>query len=288
MPVKSPPRERPLIEMFLSAYENDAWKNAALDWVEEKQDGAVEVVATRAGGTTLALEHTLIQPFVGEKFDSERFIKAFARIEKNPALVVPERSLNVIIPVGAIPKGCNWEDVGEELLACLTANHAAAPEGYSAHAVTVGMSARNAPLVLNIGLQSTSLPGMKGNCLIARDKMPRDLWSNVEKALRTKLPKLVGTPADQRVLLFERDQMAPGDNQIYEEVVKLAPAFPDLARVDEIWFANTSIYESEGWAYFALIDGRGLVELMKFQDGVLQHRRDDRAERGPAQPIRTF
>jgi hypothetical protein len=91
--------------MFLSAYENDAWKNAALDWVEEKQDGAVEVVATRADGTTLALEHTLIQPFVGEKFDSERFMKAFARIEKNPALVVPARSLDVIIPVGASSLG---------------------------------------------------------------------------------------------------------------------------------------------------------------------------------------
>jgi hypothetical protein len=271
--------------MFFSAYENDTWKNAALDWVEEKQDGAVEVVATRADGTTLALEHTLIQPFVGEKFDSERFMKAFARIEKNPALVLAERSLDVIIPVGAIPKGYIWEDVGEELLAWLMANHAAAPEGYSAHAVTVGISARNAPLVLNIGLQCTSLPGMKGNCLIARDKMPRDLGSNVEKALRTKLPKLVGTPADKRVLLFERDQMAPGDNQIYEEVVKLAPAFPDLARIDEIWFVNSSIYQSEGWAYFALIDGRGLVELMRFQNGVLQHRRDDRAERGPAQPI---
>jgi hypothetical protein len=76
MPVKSPPRERPLIEMFLSAYENNAWKTASLDWVEEKQDGAVEVVATRADGMTLALEHTLIQPFVGEQFDSERFMKA--------------------------------------------------------------------------------------------------------------------------------------------------------------------------------------------------------------------
>jgi hypothetical protein len=181
MPVKSPPKERPLIEMFLSAYENDAWRNAALDWVEEKQDGAVEVVATRADGTTLALEHTLIQPFVGEKFDSERFMKAFARIEKNPALVVPERNLDVIIPVGAIPKGYIWEDVGQDLLAWLVANHASVPEGYSAHAVRVGISARNAPLVLIIGLQSTSLPGMKGNCLIARDKMPRDLRNNVEK-----------------------------------------------------------------------------------------------------------
>src|ERR1035438_6586240 len=56
---------------------------------------------TRADGNSLALEHTLIQPFVGEKFDSEVFMKAFGRIEKNPALVLPERKLDVIIPVHA-------------------------------------------------------------------------------------------------------------------------------------------------------------------------------------------
>ena len=44
-------------------------------------------------------------------------------------------------------------------------------------------------------------------------------------------------------LLFEGDQMSPGENQIYDEIVKLAPAFPDLQRVDEIWFVNTSIPE---------------------------------------------
>jgi hypothetical protein len=282
MPVKSPPKERPLIEMFLSAYEYGTWTDATLDWVEEKQDGAVEVVATRADGTTLALEHTLIQPFVGEKFDSERFMRAFGRIEKNPTLVIPERNLDVIIPVGAIPNGYVWEDVGKDLLSWLIANHRGAPEGYSAHDVTVGTSK---PLTLNIGLQQTSLPGMSGSCLIARDKMPKDLGLIVEKALRTKLPKLVRTQAARRVLLFERDQIGLGDSQIYEEVARLARSFPDLVRIDEIWFVNTAIYESEGWAYFALIDGRGLVELLRFQNGILQHRRDDRAELGPAKRI---
>ena len=51
MPVKSPPRERPLIEMLLSAYDCDSWKDASRDWVEERQDSAVEVVATKPDGT---------------------------------------------------------------------------------------------------------------------------------------------------------------------------------------------------------------------------------------------
>lgn len=38
--------ERPLIAMFLSAYEQGAWKDAALNWIEETQENAVEVIAT--------------------------------------------------------------------------------------------------------------------------------------------------------------------------------------------------------------------------------------------------
>jgi hypothetical protein len=52
--------------MLLSACGNESWNGAALDWVEEKQDGAIEVIATNRDGKRLALEHTLIQPFVGD------------------------------------------------------------------------------------------------------------------------------------------------------------------------------------------------------------------------------
>jgi hypothetical protein len=42
--------------MLLSACDNGAWKDASLDWVEEKRDGAVEVIATalRRGGRRAA------------------------------------------------------------------------------------------------------------------------------------------------------------------------------------------------------------------------------------------
>jgi hypothetical protein len=116
-----------------------AWSDAIFDWIEEKKDRAVEEIATSADGKRLALEHTLIQPFVGEKFDSEAFIRAFGRIERNPALVVPERNLDIIIPVGAIPKGYNWEVVGQDLLTWLLANHQRAPrEGEHAGRIQSG------------------------------------------------------------------------------------------------------------------------------------------------------
>jgi hypothetical protein len=287
MPVKSPPKERPLIEMLLSAYEDDAWKGASLDWVEERQDGAVEVIATKVDGIKLALEHTLIQPFVGEKFDSEAFMKAFGRIERNPTLVLPERLLDVIIPVHAIPKDYSWDGVGQDLLAWLIVNHAGAPkEGESEYTVPVGRTSKGGPFQLRITLRTTSPSGRAGNCLISRDKMPGNLRTVVEKALTTKLSKLVKTAADKRILLLERDQPGLGHSEIYREVVRLAPQFPDLAKIDEIWLANTSILASEGWAWFELMDGRGLVELLSFDNGVLKTRRNDRPLLGP--PIRQF
>ena len=287
MPSKTEPKERPIIRMLLSACGACAWKDASLDWVEEKQDGTVEVIATGRDGATLALEHTLIQPFVGEKFDSEAFMKAFGRIEKNPLLVLPERNLDVIIPVHAIPKGFVWDEVRRDLLVWLLVNHVGAPmDGEAAYTVPVAADSKNGPLALTVTLRTMSLPGMAGNCLISRDKMPGDLEAIVDKALRTKIPKLAETSADKRILLLERDQIGLADSAIYREIVRLAPKFPDLAKVDEIWFANTAILASEGWVYFTLLDGRGLVELLTFENAVLKTRRDDRPHLGP--PFREF
>lgn len=280
MPVKSARKERPLIELFLSAYENEGWKSCTLDWLEDKHDGAVEVLATKSDGTSLALEHTLVQPFVGEKFDSERFLKAFSRIENNPALVVPERVLDVVIPVGALPVGYSWDEVGDEVLSWLITNHGALPDGRADHIISVGKSSKKGPLTLCIGTQISNLPGFHGHCLISRDQVPENLGTNVEKALITKVPKLVNTPADKRILLFERNQTFPGNVQIYNEVVKRQATFPDLTKINEIWFALTVIYETEGRVSFSLIDARGLVELLTFENGVLKARRDNRPNLG--------
>jgi hypothetical protein len=262
--------------MFLACYENCSWKDAMTDWVEEKQDGAVEVIATRADGVTLAIEHTIVQPFVGEKRDSVEFMEAFGRIHKNPVLALPERLLTVIVQVGAIPKGYDRDAVGAELLAWLSANHGIAPlEGHLEQTVTVCSTSKLGPLPLLVGLQTMHIPGVAGSALISRGPMPKDFGSIVEEALRRKLPKLVKTNSDRHILLLELQHISMGDNQIIEEIEALGPAFPELAKVDEIWLVNTSILESDGCAYFWPL-GRGPVELMRFENGILKHRRYDR------------
>ena len=148
--------------------------------------------------------------------------------------------------------------------------------------VHAAATSKNRPLALTITLRTMHLPGIGGSCLIARDKLPGDLGVVVEKALRTKIPKLAAKAAEKRILLLERDQIGLGDSEIYRQIVNLAPAFPDLAKINEIWIANTSILAPEQSAYFTLMDGRGLVELLTFKNGALKSRRDDRPHLGPA------
>ena len=73
MPAK-PGKEQLLLKRFISAYEEGTWAEADCDWVDEREDGAVELIAKRSKGSsiglstpilssTLAIEHTLIQPY---------------------------------------------------------------------------------------------------------------------------------------------------------------------------------------------------------------------------------
>jgi hypothetical protein len=66
--------------MLLSACGDGAGKDAGLDWVEENQDGAVEVIATARYGATLALEHSLFQPLRARVSGTETRV----RLKTNP------------------------------------------------------------------------------------------------------------------------------------------------------------------------------------------------------------
>ena len=276
MPVQSSRRERPLIELFLTEYDNGLFRGCSFEWLEDTHDGAVEVRATSPSGQSVAIEHTLIQPFVGEKQDSDRFLKAFQRIEEDPSPVVLEHEVDISIPVGALPTGYVWTAIGEEVRVWLASNIRSLPEGSSQQICMVGRKSKKKPFPLHLNVHVTSVPGMPGACRIARYEVPGDLGGVVERALESKLPKLLNTPADRHILLLERDQWIVNELQIYKQIEKREESFPDLKRLDEIWYANTAVFYTEKYLTFELIDRGGLVELLTFQDGVLTQRRNDR------------
>jgi hypothetical protein len=228
MPVSRPRKERLLIELFLSAYDSDSWNNCGRVWLEDFGDNAVELLATKLDGTTLAIEHTLIQPFVGEKTDSHRFLQTFLPIDSNPALTIPGRRLFVSFPVESLKAGYNWNSITDELLLWLKEKHASFPESRSEHNLMLKRSPSRDPFEITVGIEIEHLPGLRGCCLIRRDHVPKNFCDVVETALRKKLPKLIETPADRRILLLEFEHLSLRESTIHAEIEKDRPNFPDL------------------------------------------------------------
>ena len=130
MPVKHAKQDRILIDLFLSAYEDDAWADSKRDYLEERMDGAVEVLATKTDGVTLAIEHTLIEPFVGDTEDLVRFQKSFLGIEQDKSLIMAGHAIYVDVPVQQLEKRQRAPAV-VALHAWLKANIASLPVGRS-------------------------------------------------------------------------------------------------------------------------------------------------------------
>jgi hypothetical protein len=84
MPSKPRPNEKRLLTLFLSRYERGAWADFTPDWRDETEDGAVELIATRKSDQQrVAIEHTLIEPFVGNTRDLEHFKPLLAVVLAN-------------------------------------------------------------------------------------------------------------------------------------------------------------------------------------------------------------
>lgn len=272
MPTKPRSREKRLIELFLSAYENDSWKGAHLCWVEEWQDAAVEVVATRSDGKTLAIEHTIIEPFVGDKEDFAFFAPMFLPIEKDESLLVPNLWIRVFVPVGTLhgQKPSVRDAIVGAVHEWLKKNSLSLPNGSSEHQCTVGGITGKPNFNLTLTVKVVPLPGA-GSLHVRRQQVDNNLGDVVEKALRKKLPKLVRTMAVKRILLLERQHMNLYPQSICGEIEKRKSTIAELAHVHEIWVTETMFYEkeNEGYLAFELYENGRLTQRFDFQDGRL-------------------
>jgi hypothetical protein len=131
MPSK-PGRERPLLKRFLTVYDQGDWNDPEADWVDERADGAVEVVAKRKrDGATLAIEHTIIQPHPKEKEDFAKFDRAFEPANRDPSLERPDSYIYVDVPIGVLQKGEDWSALVQDVCECIRAKKDSLPEGQS-------------------------------------------------------------------------------------------------------------------------------------------------------------
>lgn len=278
MPTK-PRREDLFIKLFVSAYEDDSWADADLCWLDQKKDGAVELLATRrSDGNTLAVEHTLLEPFVGNKRDFAQFEPAFPSIKDDRSLVLPERWTRVFIPVGTLDgqKPAAREALVTAVHAWLRANRLSLPDGDSKYRCSVPEMPGDPTHEITLAIKISRLGhGHSGALQIGRQQMNNDFNEVMEKALRKKVLKLVATAAAKRILIFEREDFNFFPEQILDEIERQRPAFPALSKVDEIWILETVGYEPGGHVQFDLYKDKKVSASLQFQGEALVGRGKD-------------
>lgn len=199
-------RDKILIEEFLRGYNHyfkTTFRVVARPDELQRQKQAVDVIAQNDDGETLAIEHTVIQPFVGEKDDTQRLLRVIAPLETDASLRAPGKSIDVSVAVGAIPKGPDWKVASAKVVDWFRRSRLSFPEGQSTHRVP------NVGFDLALRIDKGDSPYPEGRIYVSRSDMPEDFPSVVSKALKDKVPKLAGTHADKRILLFEKDNLPP-------------------------------------------------------------------------------
>lgn len=259
MPTK-PRREDLFIKTFVSAYENLSWADAELFWVDQQQDRGVEVVATRkSDGKTLAIEHTVAEPFVGEIEDFNVFFKpSFLKLNEDKSLIVPDRWIQVFVPVRTMEGHKRKEtskgivEAVREWISTEAPNTADGQHDYQC-------PVRGVPGVVDfdITLTVTTKNVKPGSVHVRRQQVKDDFPDVIRNIMERKVKKLANQPADKRVLILERQHRNLTPEMIMAEIAKQAPSHPDMALIDEVWTLETIGYEGIGHYIFELSDEHG-------------------------------
>ncbi len=270
--------ENKIIRLFVSAYENDAWKDATLTFPEEVEDGEIDGFAERADGATLAIEHTVVEPFVGDIADQSEMLPLFPLIEHDRSLLVPGIWIRLFVPVGAfhLQRPRVREAIVRAVHDWLRINRLSIPTGDSKHACRVKGIPGKPDTDITLTLKVVAVPG-EGKLHVRRQQVGDTFGDVIEKMLAKKLPKLVKSAASKRILMLERRHMNLFPERIYQEIEKRRAVFPSLHDVHEIWVAEKIPFfqERDGDVWFELWEGGKPIRHFDFQDGKLVARSEN-------------
>jgi hypothetical protein len=244
-----------IVEVFvlneLSRTRGEAFAVTARPDQTERQREAVEAIATGQSGRTVAIEHTLLQDFPGERGDAARLRAAIAPLEQDPGIRLARADLLVAVEPFAVPAGVDWATIPISVAAYLAPIKDGLPEGWSRHIVHC---AAGFDLALEIERAPENLPGVPGAVFVARSWPGTPLAESAEIALKRKLAKLVATGADTRILLLERLAIPMGlpPERVREAIEVLRPSYPALEQIDEIWVAYTQAWTREDVVWYRI------------------------------------
>lgn len=277
----TPRAENEIIRLFVSAYENDAWKDATLAFPDEVRDGGIDGFAERADGATLAIEHTVVEPFVWDIADQTEILPLFPSIENDKSLLVSGVGIQVFVPVGTFhhQKPRVRAAIARAVRDWIATNGLSLSKGNSKHPCRVSGIPGRPDVDITLTLKVVDVPG-DGKLNVRRQQVSDTFGDVIEKMLAKKLPKLVTSMARKRILLLERRHMNLFPERIHQEIEKRRAMFPALGEVHEIWVVEKIPFfqEKAGDVRFELWRGEELVRSFDFQDGKLFTRSQDGME----------
>lgn len=241
-----------LVKMFLSQFKDNDGRTYTLKArpdAEERKTKAVEAITVAENGRTLAIEHTYIQPFEGQKSDDVPFLTVFEQLRTDPSLKIPNRFIDVLVPAFAIPKGVDWSDVAKQVRKWFVETASKFPtEGETKYSIP------GCGFELGVIVQTFELPETDGVLVVGRILPGGDPFDAVlDKALNQKVPKLVATPADKHILLLEDGGVAIGFAKIGMGLDARVEKLQELKNVDAVWTIHTMEWKSRGHAMFVRV-----------------------------------
>ena len=253
MPTTGKRGEDALIELFLRVYEGRSWAGhlSRHEYPERVKDGGVEIIATQvATGRTLAIEHTVIEPFVGEKTDfHETFQELQRQLRADDSLKEPGVALYVDAPVSVLPKGVPWQPIIDDVRAFLLAQKSTFG---TTKEIRDCLSPHHPKKTIQFQVRRQPLDRTAAGFVIVQRYGELRVVESVRKALDKKLPKLAATDVNIRILMLERDQAWIDSDEILQHIEVLKPEFPGFAAVNEIWIADTATFgPPREWVEFA-------------------------------------
>src|SRR5260370_15978840 len=254
-----------LVKLFLTYYKDAEGSfyipTARPDKVERKEK-AVEAIAEDKHGHRLAIEHTLIEAFEGQKGDDPRFEAVFERLQKDESLRVPDRFIEVFPPAFSIPTGVDWKDIEQKVYEWFKEAREKFPkQGDSEHDIP------GLPFGLKVLVQTMEVPGSHGFIGAGRIRPADRPFINVlRKALFTKVPKLVATSADKRILLLEHQGTSVGFTEVTRGIDSTVGALPDLNKVDEVWVVHSMEWKTRGFLIFVRVWPGGVTNKFSIKD----------------------
>jgi hypothetical protein len=243
-------KDKDVIECWLRLYNRLTGSSFTVEeWPDrDSSKKNIDALCRDAGGHTLALEHTLVEPFEGEKADAARFMKTLATLENHSSLLQPGYMFIASQGVGSVPTGIDWKDIPNELLRHLPGMLPALPEGDGEIAI------RSDKCELNLRIKKLRLrPTDPGKFLTGRS-YPGDPGPElVIRALANKIPKLSAASAEKKVLLLEKDAVAGTIESQFEQIPRDHEVKKLLLEIDEVWSANTAGLEREDVIFTNLV-----------------------------------